>query len=208
VAGDVDICEYCGREIPPIADWCLCISHEDNGIADPERREYQKRLHAKYAALRAALAVRIECWQSPDGGELTCAPKWNCDEMRARDIIESDARLLYAYDVVTWREAMDEHHRRQGWDPYVPPAMEPIPLLPPLPGPHAVDEPLVFQHRRLDEPEFDATDGAHPAWWRGEEYGVARVIDIIREALDGEKPDKGAASDLDQLVRDVRALVS
>lgn len=34
-----------------------------------------------------------------------------------------------------------------------------------------------------DDPEMDATDGAHPAWWRANDYVAAKM----REALDAER---------------------
>ena len=37
-----------------------------------------------------------------------------------------------------------------------------------------------------DDPELDATDGAHPAWWRGNDHGVAAATDIIKNALEGK----------------------
>ena len=35
-----------------------------------------------------------------------------------------------------------------------------------------------------DDPEFDATDFAHPAWWRGCDYSVEKIIKILNEILD------------------------
>jgi hypothetical protein len=34
-----------------------------------------------------------------------------------------------------------------------------------------------------DDPELDATDGAHPAWWRGNDYGVEACARGIEQAL-------------------------
>lgn len=36
-----------------------------------------------------------------------------------------------------------------------------------------------------DDPIFDATDGAHPAWWRGNDSGGAEVIKAVQEMLRG-----------------------
>lgn len=36
----------------------------------------------------------------------------------------------------------------------------------------------------VDNPFWDATDGAHPAWWRGEEYGCKAMIRLFNEWLD------------------------
>ena len=34
---------------------------------------------------------------------------------------------------------------------------------------------LAEELQRADDPEWDATDAAHPAWWRGCDYGCART---------------------------------
>lgn len=39
-----------------------------------------------------------------------------------------------------------------------------------------------------DNPEYDGTNAAHPAWWRGHYQGFNAVMDIIEKALNGEKP--------------------
>lgn len=31
-----------------------------------------------------------------------------------------NATFLYELETETWEEAMAEHHKRQGWEPYVP----------------------------------------------------------------------------------------
>jgi hypothetical protein len=36
---------------------------------------------------------------------------------------------------------------------------------------------------KWDDPYMDGTEGAHPAWWRGNEAGVLAVIKIINKAL-------------------------
>lgn len=41
----------------------------------------------------------------------------------------------------------------------------------------------------LDDPSLDATDFAHPAWWRGEEYAIRQICAKISNILDGK--DKG-----------------
>jgi hypothetical protein len=38
---------------------------------------------------------------------------------------------------------------------------------------------------RKDNEELDGTDAAHPAWWRGNEAGVAQVCAKINAILDG-----------------------
>lgn len=39
-----------------------------------------------------------------------------------------------------------------------------------------------------DNPEWDGTDAAHPAWWRGEAYGFGELCRAVNETLDGEAP--------------------
>ena len=36
-----------------------------------------------------------------------------------------------------------------------------------------------------DNEFWDCTDGAHPAWWRGEKYGVESMIRKVDQWLDG-----------------------
>ena len=36
-----------------------------------------------------------------------------------------------------------------------------------------------------DNPFWDGTDAAHPAWWRGEKRGIEAVVDRINVILDG-----------------------
>lgn len=38
-----------------------------------------------------------------------------------------------------------------------------------------------------DNPEFDGTDAAHPAWWRGEDHGLRVACAKINEILDGDE---------------------
>ncbi len=61
-----------------------------------------------------------------------------------------------------------------------------------------------------DSPIFDGTDAAHPAWWRGNDAGVAGAVMRIREVLDGTYDGRGVlgGADLEQLRRDVAALTS
>jgi len=59
-----------------------------------------------------------------------------------------------------------------------------------------------------DDPSLDATDGAHPAWWRGNDAGVAGAVRIINEALDGPLPLAGCVggADLEAVRQRVAAL--
>ena len=44
-----------------------------------------------------------------------------------------------------------------------------------------------------DDPTFDATDGAHPAWWRGQECGVVGAVRLVNKAIN-VKHIKGVAN--------------
>lgn len=59
-----------------------------------------------------------------------------------------------------------------------------------------------------DDPTTDATDGAHPAWWRGSDAGVAGAVRIVNEALDGPLPLPGCVggADLEAVRQRVAAL--
>lgn len=35
----------------------------------------------------------------------------------------------------------------------------------------------------IDDPTLDATDGAHPAWWRGDDHGFAKGVTAERERI-------------------------
>lgn len=38
-----------------------------------------------------------------------------------------------------------------------------------------------------DDPCWDGTDAAQPAWWRGQDDGVRAVVTFVTEALDGHR---------------------
>jgi len=38
----------------------------------------------------------------------------------------------------------------------------------------------------IDDPGLDATDGAHEAWWRGDDHGCLATARIVNKILDGE----------------------
>jgi hypothetical protein len=62
-----------------------------------------------------------------------------------------------------------------------------------------------------DDPDMDATDFAHPAWWRGHEYSFARSCKEINDILDGTKANVGASTQpwqqLRQRLYDIRTLL-
>ncbi len=43
-----------------------------------------------------------------------------------------------------------------------------------------------------DYPDNDCTDFAHPAWWRGYDYGCSRLIWYINELLDKKVHEDGS----------------
>ena len=60
-----------------------------------------------------------------------------------------------------------------------------------------------------DDPEFDATDAAHPAWWRGNDRGCEAVCEIITKILDGQDDGSGVFREPIQTMRArLRALVT
>ena len=44
-----------------------------------------------------------------------------------------------------------------------------------------------------DDPEMDATDFAHPAWWRGNDQGVIVLCGMINKILDGNDAGHGTS---------------
>ena len=51
-------------------------------------------------------------------------------------------------------------------------------------------EEIVRVRLAYDDPSLDATDGAHPAWWRGCDHGVRKAAESIMEALGTPQPDR------------------
>lgn len=58
-----------------------------------------------------------------------------------------------------------------------------------------------------DDPELDATDAAHPAWWRGQEQGAAAVCLRIAEWVKGEARGGSHYEPLESARASVLALV-
>lgn len=69
-------------------------------------------------------------------------------------------------------------------------------------------EELRAQLERLkDDPELDATDFAHPAWWRGEKHGHFAAVRRLQEVLDGKDDGAGAMEEeIEKARRDILAL--
>lgn len=61
----------------------------------------------------------------------------------------------------------------------------------------------------VDYPEHDATDGAHPAWWRGNDHAVFSLCQMINEILDGKDHPGGASNEpWESTRRRIRELVA
>src|ERR1043166_9002424 len=42
-----------------------------------------------------------------------------------------------------------------------------------------------------DDPDFDGTDAAHPAFWRGHDHGCWGTIERIKQVVDGKDDGRG-----------------
>jgi hypothetical protein len=60
-----------------------------------------------------------------------------------------------------------------------------------------------------DRPEDDATDAAHPAWWRGHDHGSLKVAELLfRVCLEGATVGAHYAAPVAQVVLAIEALRS
>ena len=50
-----------------------------------------------------------------------------------------------------------------------------------------------------DNEEWDCTDFAHPAWWRGNDHGFASCVQRVNQILDGKDTDTKGVSNMPQL---------
>jgi len=53
-----------------------------------------------------------------------------------------------------------------------------------------------------DDPQWDATDAAHPAWWRGEDYGACQAAKLIADVLSGKNDCTGRMNEPVETMRD------
>jgi len=53
-----------------------------------------------------------------------------------------------------------------------------------------------------DDPQWDGTDAAHPAWWRGEKYGAWEATRLIADVLSGKNKCTGRMNEQIEIVRD------
>ena len=56
---------------------------------------------------------------------------------------------------------------------------------------------------RKDNEELDGTDAAHPAWWRGQDYGAVSICRALTEVLDGKEPSGTCTEPFETLRRRV-----
>jgi hypothetical protein len=59
----------------------------------------------------------VECWESESESSLTCL---HPSDTKGHSLLPEDAVLIYTVCAPTWEDCMKEHHKRQGWEPYVP----------------------------------------------------------------------------------------
>jgi hypothetical protein len=52
-----------------------------------------------------------------------------------------------------------------------------------------------------DNPEYDATDAAHPAWWRGHDHTTQTFCQAVNDILDGKDDGHGVANEPWESVR-------
>lgn len=60
----------------------------------------------------------------------------------------------------------------------------------------------------IDNPEFDATDGAHPAWWRAHDYVYERLKQSYESMVQREGVTAAALQDLADDKENVQCLVA
>ncbi len=56
-----------------------------------------------------------ECWAGEEG--ISFFPS---DNAAARALMPAGHELRYVIEADSWEEAMTEHYKRQGWEPYKP----------------------------------------------------------------------------------------
>jgi hypothetical protein len=64
---------------------------------------------------------------------------------------------------------------------------------------------LQASRAEADDPQWDGTDAAHPAWWRGNDRGVEAVVQIVNGVLDGQPPGMHGSEALTALVKRIAA---
>ncbi len=60
-----------------------------------------------------------ECWEGES--EVSFFPfDTKQRDINTHDVFGNPLKLTYAIEASSWDEAMAEHHKRQGWQPYQP----------------------------------------------------------------------------------------
>lgn len=72
----------------------------------------------------------------------------------------------------------------------------------------AAREAAAAEAMRADDPQRDATDAAHPAWWRGNDHGVEAVVKIVNGILDGAAPGTHGSAALTALVHRLARVIA
>lgn len=52
-----------------------------------------------------------------------------------------------------------------------------------------------------DDSLWDATDGAHPAWWRGSDHGCKMTCEVLNRVLDEGHPGTFGGTELEALAK-------
>lgn len=65
------------------------------------------------------------------------------------------------------------------------------------------------KHAMRDDPSFDATDAAHPAWWRGHDHGALKIaLTLLAVARDGRKGGTFAGPAVETAAKEIELLRS
>lgn len=59
-----------------------------------------------------------QCWHGDD--TTTFSTKEGCEDMLKRGLMGDEPIFAYEFEADSWTAAMTEHHKRQGWESYVP----------------------------------------------------------------------------------------
>jgi hypothetical protein len=62
----------------------------------------------------------------------------------------------------------------------------------------------MFRRTSQDDPQWDGTDAAHPAWWRGNDAGVHSTVAALNRVMNGEHTGTFGYAPLEQLANRLR----
>lgn len=60
----------------------------------------------------------FEAWEDDDG--ITLSDHENIIEQKKSGLISENAKLLHTIEAESYEEAMVQHHKNMGWEPYKP----------------------------------------------------------------------------------------